>query len=307
MEFITVGMPRGMLYYRYETLWRTFFAELGIDVRVSGPTTKRIAEEGMALTVDEACLSLKLYFGHVKELIGKCDYILIPRIRSFGRNREMCIRFSALYDMAQNMFRDSGQKFLTYNVDESSGEGEQKAFLALGKSLGLPADRTKKAYSAAKKEDQRVWKEKLQKQRRMLQKDGLKILLAGHDYLVADAYIGKPVREFLKKNGVIPIRANIVDRDAALKQSRILSPTCKWQYNREIIGAIAMYRDKVDGIIFLSAFPCGPDAMVNELMLRRINDLPLLNLVMDGQSGTAGMETRLESFLDIIRFKKGEL
>ena len=57
----------------------------------------------------------------------------------------------------------------------------------------------------------------------------------------------------------------------------------------------------------MSAFPCGPDAMVNDLMLRRIRGVPLLNLVMDGQSGTAGVETRLESFLDIIHFKKGEL
>ena len=33
----------------------------------------------------------------------------------------------------------------------------------------------------------------------------------------------------------------------------------------------------------------------------------LLNLVLDGQSGTAGVETRLESFIDIIRFKEGQL
>jgi predicted nucleotide-binding protein (sugar kinase/HSP70/actin superfamily) len=33
----------------------------------------------------------------------------------------------------------------------------------------------------------------------------------------------------------------------------------------------------------------------------------MLNLVLDGQNGTAGVETRLESFLDIIRFQKGLL
>ena len=42
-------------------------------------------------------------------------------------------------------------------------------------------------------------------------------------------------------------------------------------------------------------------------MLRRIDGLPMLNLVLDGQNGTAGTETRLESFLDIIRFKRGLL
>ena len=63
----------------------------------------------------------------------------------------------------------------------------------------------------------------------------------------------------------------------------------------------------MDGVILLSAFPCGPDSMINELLTRRIKDVPILNLVLDAQSGTAGVETRLESFVDIIRFKEGEM
>jgi predicted nucleotide-binding protein (sugar kinase/HSP70/actin superfamily) len=125
--------------------------------------------------------------------------------------------------------------------------------------------------------------------------------------VIADPYIGRPITDFLKKNGVVPIRADIVDRESALKHSAELSPTCKWQLNREIIGSIAMNKSKVDGIILLSTFPCGPDAMVSDLLLRRIKDKPMLDLVLDGQNGTAGVETRLESFLDIIRFQKGLL
>ena len=307
MKPITIGLPRGMLYYRYETLWKTFFTQLGADVRVSEPTTHRIAEQGMSRTIDEACLSLKLYFGHVSELIGKCDYIFIPRISNFGRNRDMCPRFCAMYDAARNIFRGSGQKFLTCNIDALQGDIELKAFLSMGQALGCSLKSTVNAYKAAKREEQRVWNDKLKRQKYLLSQPGLKILIAGHDYLVKDAYIGKPVTDFLKKNDVLPIEAGVVDRKAAMKCSTELSPTCRWQFSREIVGGIAMYRNKVDGIIFLSAFPCGPDAMVNELMLRRIDAVPMLNLVMDGQNGTAGMETRLESFLDIIRFKKGML
>lgn len=307
MNKSTIGIPRGMLYYRYETLWKTFFTELGAEISISEPTTHRIAEQGMALTIDEACLSLKLYFGHVSELIGKCEYIFIPRYCNFGRNRDMCPRFHAMYDIAKNMFRDSGQKFLTCNIDVLRKETELKAFLSLGQALGCSVKSTLAAYKAAKKQDERIWKEKIRKQKEQLDRVGLKILIAGHDYLTHDAYVGKPITDFLKKNEAIPIEACVADRDAALKQSPKLSPTCKWQLSREIVGGIAMYRDKIDGIIFLSAFPCGPDAMVNELMLRRIDDLPMLNLVLDGQNGTAGTETRLESFLDIIRFKRGML
>ena len=47
--------------------------------------------------------------------------------------------------------------------------------------------------------------------------------------------------------------------------------------------------------------------MTNELLVRRIQGMPVLPLVLDTQSGMAGIETRIESFLDIIRFQKGEM
>ena len=98
-----------------------------------------------------------------------------------------------------------------------------------------------------------------------------------------------------------------MDREGALKRSRDLSPTCKWEISREILGGIALRKNEVDGIILLSAFPCGPDAMVNELIARRVKAIPMLNLVLDSQTGTAGGETRLESFIDLIRLKEGKL
>lgn len=307
MNQLIIGIPRGMLYYRYQTIFRCYFEALGIKTAVSEPTTQSSAEAGTAVTIDEACLALKLYMGHVKSLIGKCDYILIPRVCGYGHNRDMCPRFHALYDMTANIFRDSGQKFLSFNVDIRHDISEEDAFTALGESLGFGKKAARKAYLQAKKENHRQWKQRVAAQNTLFERDGLKILIAAHSYVIEDAYIGKPILDFLKKNGAIPIRADVVDRESARKLSRELSPTCKWEMSREILGGIQTYRDKVDGIILLSTFPCGPDAMVDELLLRRLSGIPMLNLVLDGQNGTAGMETRLESYLDIIRFKKGEL
>ena len=77
-----------------------------------------------------------------------------------------------------------------------------------------------------------------------------------------------------------------------------------WMVNRELVGAIDLYHDMVDGIILITAFPCGPDSMMNEMIIRRVKDKPILNLLLDSQDGNAGIETRLESFVDIIRFRK---
>lgn len=304
---LVIGIPRALLYHRYAVLWRVFFKELNVKVIVSGPTSRKVLEDGSSLAVDETCLSAKIFFGHVRELIGRCDYILIPRINTFGHHRDMCVRFQSLYDQARNVFRETEQKFLSYNVDMEFGISEKDAFLEMGQSLGFTKREVKRAYSVAKKEEQRDWKEQIRKQEQRLKVKSLKILLVGHSYVLEDTYIGKAVTGFLREIDVTPIRADIINREVALKRSAELSPTCKWEVSRELLGGIAEYKKSVDGIILVSAFPCGPDAMVNELLTRKLEGIPLLNLVLDSQSGTAGIETRLESFVDIIRLKKGVL
>ena len=116
---LVVGIPRALLYHRYAVLWRVFFKELDVKVIVSGPTSRKVLEDGSGLAVDETCLSAKIVFGHVRELIGRCDYILIPRINTFGHHRDMCVRFQSLYDQARNVFRETEQKFLSYNVPDA--------------------------------------------------------------------------------------------------------------------------------------------------------------------------------------------
>ena len=306
-EHLKIGLPRGLLYARCRVLWRAFFQALDIETVTSPPTDREILERGTALTIDEACLSLKAYLGHVAALVGRCDYILVPRVSNYGRHRSMCTRFESTPDLVANVFRGCGQRFLPYDVDVLLKRSEADAFEELGRAVGRPAKEAKRAYRLAKKAELAHHRERVQKQEQLLKKEGLKVLIAAHSYVAEDACMGKTVTGYLKGAGVVPLRADLVDRDAALKRSKELSPTCKWEVSREILGGIALLRDQVDGIILLSAFPCGPDAMVNELITRRVKDVPILNLVMDAQSGTAGVETRLESFIDIIRFQKGEL
>ena len=304
---ITIGIPRALLYHRYGRLWEAFFHALDIQTVLSPVTSRETVETGSALAIDETCLSAKIYLGHVQALIGKCDYIFIPRYSNTGRCEIFCARFEAMYDQIRNLFRDSGQTFISCNVDVMEGHPEPKAYEELGAALGRSVRESRRAYWAAERFDQKARKAAVTAQEILFKKDGLKIMMAGHSYIVADPYIGKPVMDGLRGLGVIPLRADLIDREPALRDSARFSPTLRWLANREIMGGILRHKDRVDGIILLSAFPCGPDAMVNELLTRRLHDVPILNLVLDEQTGTAGIETRLESFVDIIRFKEGTL
>lgn len=304
---VIIGLPRAMLYHRYEVLWKNYFSALGINCVISDPTNKEIIKSGTAVAIDEACLCTKIYLGHVKSLIGKCDFILVPRISNFGIKRNMCTKFESLYDIVCNTFRKTNQKFISYNVDVINGHTEEQAFTELGIELGFSKKEALSAYKAAKKAELENLKNKIKSDESLYKKSGLKILIVAHSYIVKDTYIGKPVTDYLKKLGAIPIYADVVDRKEALKQCERVSPTLKWELSKELVGSIQMHADKIDGIVLMSAFPCGPDSMVDEMIIRKFRGMPILNLVLDDQDGTAGLETRLESFIDILNFKGGRL
>ncbi len=299
-----VGIPKAFLYYRYHTLWETFFEALNIEVVLSPDTNKEILNQGAMYAIDETCLSSKIYLGHAAYLIDKCDRLFVPRISNFGKDGILCTKFEALYDIVRNTFRDKSPKLVDYNIDVRRSKGELKAFMHLGRKLGKSRPATVRAYMLAKMAERQAAAEEVRTQRELLSRGGLKILIVGHPYNVYDKLIGAPVLRFLRELGAVPIIADITDRRKARERAFELTDSLPWMYNRELVGAVLEYKDAVDGIILLSAFPCGPDSLVNEILLRRIHGIPMLNLLMDSQQAEAGIETRLESFIDIIRFKR---
>ncbi len=299
MDKIKIGIPRALHYYYYGTMWRTFLEELGYEVVISPKTTREILENGCRCANDEMCLSLKLYLGHVHYLEGKCDYILVPRIDNYGTYNQTCTNFLGLYDIIANLFKTP---LLTYNVDEAHGETEIQAFLKLGVSLGKGKEQTKIAYfnsvQKLEKEKRKKGKDEMEK----LSSSKKKLLVISHPYNFEDAFMGNDIKKIVEELDAILIdAASLIGSDPQAYQE--LSSNLYWKYNKDIIGIIPLLKDRIDGILFLSTFPCGPDSLVNELLMRKLK-IPYLNLIIDEESGSAGMETRLESFMDILEQKK---
>lgn len=299
-----VGIPRGLLFYEFETMWTNFFKQLDIDYIFSPETNKKIFEHGTNLAMHEACLPYKILLGHVEYLIDKCDYILIPRLGGYGFYDRMCTRYQATIDVCYNIFRDRDIKILPFNVDYSSREIELASFIDMGKVLGKKRRDSFRAYIIARQAANTEALIRENNLKNKLNKESTKILLVGHIYNTLDKYIGEPIKSFLEDMGVDVIFATDMDNIEAENMSKEITNTMPWTYNRILLGSANKLESQVDGIILLSSFNCGPDSMANEIIIRKINDKPILNLVIDGQEGMAGIETRLESFIDIILFKK---
>lgn len=297
MDKITIGIPKALLFFKYKDLWSTFFEELGCEILVSPNTNKKILDDGLKFSMDESCMAMKVYMGHVYYLIDKCDYILVPRIKCLKKKEKLCTNFSALYDLVRNTF---DKKLIHYNIDVESREDEFYAFTTMGLSLGFTYRKVVRAYRVAKQREQLNKERLITKQKvAIASSNKIKILFAGHPYNLYDEFIGKPIAKLLENSNVEVIYSDIYDGKYLETEVKKIAPCNYWTYNKEIIAAISHYQDSVDGIILLTSFPCGPDSLSNEMILRTVKT-PITNIIVDEGNSDTGLLTRIESFIDIL-------
>lgn len=291
-----VGIPRSLFYYYYKDLWIDFFDSLNIPYIISPNTNKNIMSRGETVANDEMCLSLKNYLGHIDYLKDKCDYILVPRISNFKNNNQTCTNFWAIYDIVKNLFNVN---ILNYNIDLEKKQTLKKGLFKIGKELNKNNHQIKKAYKyAITKEKKRIKQNHIINQNKLKSKKK-KILIVGHPYNLYDELIGKDIIKYLIKNNIEIIYSDKFDSKITNPLSKKISKDLYFKYSKDNLGAIAYSEKDINGVIFISSFPCAPDSLANELAMRKIK-LPYLNLVIDNNSSFTGLETRLESFLDML-------
>lgn len=311
-----IGIPKALSFYHNPILYDTFFNNLGIEVVYSEDTNKITIEDGKKYSIDEDCFASKIYMGHVANLVSRAkkeniDYIFIPRVSYFSKRETVCVKFYAMFDICKNIF---DVDFLDFNIDYSQGITEFKAFVNLGKKLNIKYSKIISSYMYAKKKQKEHVCFEYNKQNTLINSNnGMNILIVAHPYISYDKYIGGSIIKYLKNNKINICFADVnkytLDNDVRKNKNNEYTYTCVssalyWKYNQNLINGLLEYITKVDGVIYISTFPCGPDALVNELVMRKIKDKPSINIIVDEQEMGAGLYTRLESFIDILEQNK---
>jgi predicted nucleotide-binding protein (sugar kinase/HSP70/actin superfamily) len=317
-------------------MWKTFFQELGGEVIVSPPTTKAIIASGASRVVSDTCLPVKVFLGHVLSLIGRCDYIFIPTIRSLKSKIYNCSKFLGLSDMTRAVITDC-PPILDVNIDMNKGmKNIYRAIDKLGRYFTRNASKVKRASSDA-------WQVHL-KYRQLMSNYGLtppeamdkipvidkagdshlgtktgtysgnpastqtNIALIGHPYLLYDEYLNHRIIHRLEQAGNRVLTPEMLTSNELESASVRLAGTTYWTYGEEVVGAGEHYlQDGVDGIIGILTFGCGPDSLMMEMVRRRANKLrttPFMSIVLEEHTAETGIITRLEAFLDMINRRK---
>jgi len=361
-----VGIPRGLFYYQYFPLWKTFLEELGAEIILSDYSNKRILDNGVKNCVDEACLPVKLFHGHVLDIKDKVDYLFIPRFTSVSKGEYICPKFGGLPDMVRNTLKNLPPVIDAEVNLRKSRRNSFKAALEVGLNITESKAKIKRAYKKALVEYENYKKvvssgvlpcdmlrEKntdtvLEKAtirelgrstswtKREEDEDTvsnvstfskfktatdaslpntvpagsmLNIVIIGHVYNVYDSFINMELIEKLRSNYINIITIDTMDINLINKKSRLLNKKMFWNFGRKALGCAfhILDRDDIDGVIYLMSFGCGIDSFVCDLVERKIrknSDIPFIILTIDEHSGEAGMNTRIEAFIDMVRWRR---
>ena len=290
-----VGIPKGLLYCEYNQFFTTFFSELGAEVITSADTNKEILNQGVKYCVDDACLPIKIFHGHVASIKDKCDVIVIPRLMQVRKNEYICPKFCGLPEMVLNSI-DNMPISITEPIYANSKKSLYKWAKVAGKKVTNNNFKTKnafiKAFEQQKKSEVGILDEGY----------NIKIALAGHPYNIYDDFTNMNLVKKLNRLG-IGVETMEFTNDLLIDlEIEELYKRPFWTFARENYGFAAnvVKERKVDGIIYISSFNCGTDSVIIELIKNNIGSFPFLTLKIDEHTGEAGIDTRIEAFADML-------
>jgi len=318
---LKVGIPRGLLFYRFYALWKTFLEELGADIVISPPTNKLIIQRGLTYGVEEICFPVKVFLGHTHYLKEKVDLLFIPRMVSFCKGEYNCPKILGLPDVVRSLFQIPQGKIIDdeINMRDKGILGWRQGYINIGRHFTSNDKKILSALQKAEKAHQDYQKklkegffpDNLIDHRPVLQPQKEKVLLLGHTYLINDSHINMGILQKIHTMGYSIITTDMVDERKIRSALQTIPKPSFWTISNEVMGSALYYiqerQPDLKGFIHLVSFECGPDSLVGELIERWLKrerrSIPYLRLEIDEHTGEAGLVTRLEAFVDMMKWR----
>jgi predicted CoA-substrate-specific enzyme activase len=305
-----IGIPQAMFFHDRFPFWRAFLEALGCAVVLSDETNRKIAHDGVDLTVAEPCYPIRVAHGHVKDLLDKgAEWILLPNAINAEATPDavdshMCPWAQTLPFVVRSVPRlaDVRDRILAPTAHFRLGEEHvAHELLPLGRALGAGLVRTLRAVARGFAA-QRAFREAVESAGRealaTLQATGEPgIVLVGRPYNLHDRAINLDVPGKLRDYyGINVLPADCLPLSG--EDIRDVNDNMYWYSGRRILAAgklAARYTNL--HIIYVTNFKCGPDSYIKHFLGDACGK-PFLSLQFDGHSNDAGVLTRCEAYLD---------
>jgi len=308
----TVGINRSFFVNSYFPLYKRFFSRIGFRVLIPNI----LNQEGIDRKSAPFCYPAEIAHGYFFDLLQKKpDYLFLPQFK--GEYVENGPEKSVTCPLSQgepfylaSTFKDHEAfidlkergNILEPAIDFSGGfDNAKKEFVKMSGKLDISRKMARSAYEKAVREQKRVFKGMKRKGLSVLEElennpDEFGVVIMGRPYnaLVSEAHMGIPNKFASRNIKVMPYNFLPVTEEP-------MKERMYWSAGQFILrGAhFIKHHPQLFGC-YITNFSCGPDSFLVGYFRDIMGEKPSLTLELDSHVADAGLETRIEAFLDII-------
>lgn len=300
----TIGLIRSLLVNSLYPLYASFFTELGFQVVVADqPRPDGMKQKGAAF-----CYPVEQAHGFMADLLEKqVDYVFLPHVSGMpvtgGAPAVTCpLVQGEPYCLKTATARLDAGQVLTPILDFSRGyDALADEFVKIGQTLSTGKRQSRAAYRTAVARQLAFIGEMRELGRRVLaelESDPRKIgiVLFGRPYNAFARLANMGVPEKFASRGYLIIPWEFLPFETQPAQQHMF-----WAMGQMILQSAKLVKNhpRLFGA-YITNFGCGPDSFIIPYFRNIMGQKPSLVLELDSHTADAGIDTRIEAFLDIV-------
>ena len=293
-----IGIPRALLTHSLYPLFSTFFEELGYEVILSD-----IDEEKELMTNAAFCYPVQILHGAVLDLIkNDVTTIFLPHVHNMPKGEKwlessFCPITQASPYFISIAFRDT--TFLNPVLDFTDGYDKDRSMVLtavdkLNESKQLANEAFDKAVKVQKDIENRFLQMGKETIENLKETNDIGILLVGRSYNAFPPETSLKIPKKLSSMGVSVIPFDFIEKTG--------DADIPWFFANYMKAAIDLTLEN-DNLYLLNinSFSCTTDAFTQQYIRSELQNKPYLMLELDAHTADAGIQTRLEAFLEIVK------
>ena len=300
-----VGVPLAMSVHSLWPFYSWFFHHLGVRTRLS----TAVSPEGIARLESNYCYPIEIAHGALQNVLDQgVDRVFLPHFRDMPSMEAgevhacTCPLTQGLPYIARHAFGLADEMVLRPVVSFKHGwDSSKPAFVQVAQQLGFDEFDGERAFNAALMEFQ-VFTEAYRARGEALMAE-----IEANPDRVYVAMLGRPYNAFTRDaNMGIPRKitsqgVTVVPFDMIYDPAAEIFPYMYWYYGQQNMKAVRKVRQTPNLFLtWISNFSCAPDSFMLHYIRWMMGDKPYLILEIDSHTADAGIDTRVEAFLDIV-------
>ncbi len=300
-----IGISKTLLTNTLYPLYYNFFTALGY--KVVSPDT--MDKSGLEAKGASFCYPVEIAHCALKELLNENpDIIFLPHVKSMPIENNINHSYACPFVQGEPYYLKAAfhglknKNVISPVLELSEGYIKSKfTFMDIGRKLGHDEKLVEEAFSIAIKaqkdfhrECQKIGKAFLEK---LNNTNDIGIVLFGRPYNAFSSLANMNIPHKFSSKGY-----NIIPHDFLPLGDIDPHSNMYWAMGQSILKSSKIVKDHPNLFgAYITNFSCGPDSFVLGYFRNIMVDKPSLTLELDSHTADAGIDTRIEAFLDVIK------